>query len=188
MERSKERSRRKAARARRGEEVLTRRNDEPGIDLDHSRDERHRRPEGVTDATVAAVGKLSEALEWLERARGRLYDFHQMLGHLDFQMSEAAQLLSAAGHPGLGEVVATEVVGRNVIDGRWTYQLIEEFEAIYYEPIKTVEKRVRDELLAGRRHVYEAEMKERRRTADMPGHEARPPAAHDDRVVTQPLN
>src|SRR5690606_3294937 len=36
-----------------------------------------RRPAGVDDDTVAAVGKLGEALEWVERARGRLYDFHQ---------------------------------------------------------------------------------------------------------------
>ena len=42
--------------------------------------ERNRRPEGVSDETVAAVGKFGEALEWVERARGHLYDFHQMMG------------------------------------------------------------------------------------------------------------
>ena len=30
-------------------------------------DDPHRRPEGVDDATVAAVGKVTEALEWVER-------------------------------------------------------------------------------------------------------------------------
>ena len=34
------------------------------------------RPAGADDSTVHAGGKLSEAAEWLERARGRLYDFH----------------------------------------------------------------------------------------------------------------
>ena len=29
-----------------------------------------RRPDGVSDATVEAVGAVSEALEWVERARG----------------------------------------------------------------------------------------------------------------------
>lgn len=43
-------------------------------------DRDHQRPEGVDDATVAAAGKLAEALEWIERARGRLYDFHQLVG------------------------------------------------------------------------------------------------------------
>ena len=165
---------------------MSRRPDEVGADDPWAHDETHRRPDGVSDATIAAVGKVSEALEWLERARGRLYDFHQMLGHLDLQMGEAADMLRSAGHTQLADLVSREVVGRNVIDGRWTYQVIEEFEAIYYDPIRTVEKQMRDELMAGRRHVYEAEMKEQRRTSGTAAHEARPPAAHDQRVVTNP--
>lgn len=38
----------------------------------------HRRPEGVDDATVAALGKLSEALEVVEQARGNLYAFQRL--------------------------------------------------------------------------------------------------------------
>lgn len=148
-------------------------------------DARHARPAGVSDATVEAVGKVSEALEWLERARGRLYDFHQMLGHLDFQMGDAVELLRHAGHAELAERLDAEVVGRNVLDGRWTFQVIEEFEDVYYEPIRAVEQAIRDELMDGRRHVFEAELKERRRTTGQPGHEARPPSAHDPRVVTE---
>jgi hypothetical protein len=34
-----------------------------------------RRPNGVSDETVEAVGSVSEALEFVERARGRLYRF-----------------------------------------------------------------------------------------------------------------
>jgi hypothetical protein len=148
-------------------------------------DPAHQRPPGVDDATVDACGKAGEALEWLERARGRLFDFHQMLGHLDLQMGDAADLLRRAGHPLLADLVDTEVVGRNVLDGRWTFQIIEEFDALYYEPVKAVEQRLRDELVDGKRHVFEAEMKERRRTRDRPGHESRPPAAHDRRVATE---
>lgn len=149
-------------------------------------DHAHRRPEGVDDATVAAVGKVSEALEWLERARGRLYDFHQMLGHLDLQMGDAVEMLREAGHADLAELLEREVVGRNVLDGRWTFQVIEEFEDVYYGPVRSVEKRVRDELVAGRRHVHEAEMKEQRRSKGQLAHEARPPAAHHPTVVTAP--
>jgi hypothetical protein len=36
------------------------------------------------------------------------------------------------------------------------------------------ERRVRDELQQGVRHVFEAEMKETRRTKGRPGHEAHP--------------
>lgn len=135
----------------------------------------HARPEGADDATVEAVGKLTEALERIERARGRLYDFHQMIGHADFQLGEAVDLLRKAGHAELAALVDEEIVGRNVIDGRWTFQVVEEFDDAYYEPVREIERAVRMRLLDGRRHVYEAELKEARRTKGLPGHEARPP-------------
>jgi hypothetical protein len=137
-------------------------------------DNDHQRPDGVDDATVAAVGKLSEAVEWLERARGALYDFHQMVGHVDFQMSDGELMLRNAGHVELADLIDREVVGRNVLDGRWTFQIVEEFEELYYDFVKAVEQRVRDELMGGRRHVFEAEMKERRRSPGVTGHESRP--------------
>ena len=139
-------------------------------------DDQHRRPEGCTDATVEAVGKVSEALEWIERARGRLYDFHQMMGRADFLFGDAADALEAAGHTAEAAALRDEVVGRNVLDGRWTFQVVEEFEDCYYQPVRAAEQRVRDALMGGRRHVFEAELKERRRKVGRLGHESRPPA------------
>ncbi len=83
--------------------------------------EKSRRPEGLDDATVEAVGKVSEALECVERARGELYSFHQLIGHADLLLGEAC-----------------------------------------------------DELQGRERHVFEEEMKERRRTDGRRGHERRP--------------
>jgi len=143
-------------------------------------DERHRRPPGVDDATVEAVGKVSEAFEWVERARGRLFDLHQMVGRADLLMGDAVDLLEAAGHAEQAEVLRREVVGRNVLDGRWTFQIVEEFDELYYGPVRAVGRSIERDLLAGRRHVFEAEMKEARRSRDRPVHEARPPAAHAD--------
>jgi hypothetical protein len=137
-------------------------------------DDAHRRPPGVDDATVRAVGVVGEALEWLERARGRLYDFHQMVGHLDLKMGEAVEQLRESGHEDAAKLLEVEVVGRNVLEGRWTFQVIEEFDDAYYEPIRAAERRIRDDLLDGRRHVFEAEMKESRRTRGRAGHERRP--------------
>lgn len=144
----------------------------------------HVRPDGVDDATVEAVGTVSEALEWVERARGRLYDLHQMIGHADFLLDEAADQLEAAGHAGQAARLREELIGRNVLDGRWTFQVVEEFDRLYYEAFRQVEGEVRDALTAGRRHVFEAELKERRRTHGRRGHEHRPPAAHDPAVPT----
>ena len=129
----------------------------------------YERPAGVSDATVAAVGKLSESLEYLERARGRLYDFHQLMGHLDMLVQEAADDLEGAGHPEHAKLLREEIVGRNVIEGRWTFQLVDEFGESYDAPFRTVEEKVRADLMAGRKHVYEAEMKAKERSAALGG-------------------
>ena len=134
----------------------------------------HQAPEGVSDKTVEGVGKLSEAFEYVERARGHLYSFHQLTGRADFLVEEAAALLREAGHEELARRLDEELVGRNVLDGRWTFQVVEEFDDGYYADFKRLEQLVRDELMQGRRHVYEAEMKADRRSAGRPGHEATP--------------
>ena len=137
-------------------------------------DRAHRRPEGVSDATVEALGKLSEALECVERARGHLYELHQLIGHADLMLDDAVDMFRAAGHPALAERIDRELLGRNVIAGRWTFQIVEDFDDGYYALFRELDRLARDELVEGRRHLYEAEMKERRRSRGMPGHEARP--------------
>ena len=44
-------------------------------------DSAHERPPDLSDASVEALGKLSEAFEAVEEARGRLYGFHRLDGH-----------------------------------------------------------------------------------------------------------
>ena len=137
----------------------------------------HTVPDGVDDATVEALGKLSEALEWVERARGHLYEFHQLSGHADLTLGEAVDQLEEAGHRDMAERLRTELVGRNVLEGRWTFQVVEEYDDGYYAEVRGVERAARDELVGGRRHLFEAEMKEDRRTAGRPHHEAVPGGA-----------
>ncbi|MBQ1043253.1 MULTISPECIES: hypothetical protein [unclassified Micromonospora] len=137
-------------------------------------DRAHRRPDGVSDATVEALGKLSEALECVERARGHLYELHQLIGHADLMLDDAVEMFRSAGHPALAERIDRELLGRNVIAGRWTFQIVEDFDDGYYALFRELDRQARDELVGGRRHLYEAEMKERRRSRGMPGHEARP--------------
>jgi hypothetical protein len=147
----------------------------PDADPDtHVDPERNRRPADVDDATVEAAGKISEALEYVHRVRGAVYELHQLVGRADLLMGEGADMLAAAGHGELAELFRTEIVGRNVLPGRWTFQVVEEFDDTYYQPVVAAERRVREELLQGRRHVHESEMKERRRTHGRPAHEARP--------------
>ena len=140
---------------------------------------RHQRPDGVSDATVAALGKLSEALEAVEEARGALYAFHRLSGHADLQLGEAAEQLRDSGHDDLAERIERKLVGRNVIEGRWTFQLVEEYDEGYYAAFRDHEQRAREELVEGKKHLFEAEMKEDRRTAGRRHHEATPPERTD---------
>lgn len=137
-------------------------------------DEAHRRPLGVSDAAVAALGKLSEALETVERARGHLYSLHQLIGHADLMLDDAVELFRSAGRDEIADRIDRDLIGRNVIAGRWTFQIVEDFDDGYYALFRELDRQARDELVGGRRHLYEAEMKERRRSPGRPGHEARP--------------
>lgn len=137
-------------------------------------DSQHRRPDGLDDVTVEALGKISEALETVERVRGHLYSMHQLTGTADFQLDEAVTLLRQAGHAEIAERIERDLIGRNVIPGHWTFQLVEEYDDGYYAEFRNLERDAREQLAQGRRHLYEAELKERRRSHGRPGHEARP--------------
>jgi len=145
----------------------------PGGDAEHP-DSEHVRPDGVDDTTVEALGKISEALETVERARGHLYSFHQLTGTADLTLQEGTRLLREAGHVELAEQIETDLVGRNVIPGRWTFQIVEEYDDGYWSEFRRQDRRAREMLVGGRRHLYESEMKERERTPCRPGHESRP--------------
>lgn len=128
---------------------------------------------GIDRATIEAVGKLSEAMETVEVARGHLYAFHQLSGHADFQVGDAVERLRGAGHRDLADRLERELVGRNVLPGRWTFQVVEDYAATYYEPFLRFDAEAR-ELVGGFHHLYEAGLKRERRTAGEPGHEASP--------------
>lgn len=136
--------------------------------------EADRRPPGVSDGTVEALGTLGEACEWLERARGHLYDFHQMSGRVDLLLGEAAEGLRAAGHGSLADSVEEHLIGRNVVDGRWSFQIVEEYDATYWSPLRDFHAHAKNVLVGGADHVFESEMKDDRRTDGSEHHERRP--------------
>ncbi len=123
-------------------------------------------------ATVEAVGKISEAMETVERARGHLYAFHQLPGTADFLLEEGVDLLRSAGHTDLAARLEQDLVGRNVIPGHWTFQIMEEYDDTYWSVFRAFDAEARDSLTGGRRHLFEAGLKEKRRTRDHPDHSA----------------
>ena len=45
---------------------------------------------------------------------------------------------------------------------------------VYYDAVRGCEAQICEQLMDGRRHVFEAELKEQRRTRGLEGHESRP--------------
>ena len=128
----------------------------------------------VDRATVTALGKLSEAFEAVEEARGRLYGFHRLCGTADLTLGEAVDLLRDAGHEELADRIDTELVGRNVLQGRWSFQIVEEYDDGYFDTFRRLEAEARQSLADGRRHLHEAAMKNDRRSPGRAGHEEEP--------------
>lgn len=125
----------------------------------------HPRPDGATDDTVAAVGKLSAAFEVVENARGLFYGFHRMSGEADLALQEAVEALRSAGHDELAGEIEHVLVGRDVVPGFWTFQLVEAYDEQYFRVFRAVDELVRDRLADGRPHVFEAEMKHQEQQA-----------------------
>ena len=134
----------------------------------------HQRPDGVTDATIEALGKLSAAIDHVEDARGHLYAFHRLMGSAESTMEEATDLVRQAGHDGIADALDREVLGRNPLPGMWSFQMVEAFDDGFYASVKGIQQHALDTLVEGQRHVFEAEMKELRRTRGRVGHEATP--------------
>lgn len=128
----------------------------------------------LDDTTVEGLGKLSEALETVEQARGLLYGFHQLTGKADLLLQDAVDLLREAGHRELADDLDRHLVGRNVVADRWTFQVVEDYDANYWAAFRSFDERARHELAGGDRHVHEARMKHRERTAGHPRHQAGP--------------
>jgi len=134
----------------------------------------HRRPHGVPDETIEALGKLSAAIDHIEDARGHLYAFHRLMGSAERTMEEATDLLHSAGHDDIAAALDAEVLGRNPLPGMWSFQMVEAFDDGFHAAATGIQRRALEELVEGRRHVFEAEMKELRRTRGREGHEATP--------------
>ncbi|MDX8147316.1 hypothetical protein SK854_34765 [Lentzea sp. BCCO 10_0061] len=124
----------------------------------------------MDDKTIEALGKLRKALETTERARGHLYSFHQLTGTADFELDDAIAALREAGHPEHAKRVQRDLMGRNVLPGRWTFQIVEEYDDMYYDVFRDVERAARDDLAGGQRHGLEKQLKRDRQRLSSAAH------------------
>lgn len=117
------------------------------------------------EATVAAAGKLSEALEIVERAHGVLCGFHRPCSRADLTLPEAVNALRDAGHPHFADQLDKDLVGRNVIGKLWSSELVEGYDAQHWQVFRAAEHSARRPLDI-RKHEYEAHTKAQEQSAD----------------------
>lgn len=139
--------------------------------MQNNEDAPRQRPDGVTDQTVQAVGRLTHAMETVIRARGYLYGFHELTGRADNELDEVIDLFRQAGHDDFADTIERDLLGRNVIDRRWTFQIVDDYDQNYFDFFVALEREARDNFTGGVRHLRESEMKESRITPDHPHHE-----------------
>jgi hypothetical protein len=117
--------------------------------------------------TVDAVGKATEAFEYVERARGHLYAFHQLIGRADYLFEESAHRLEQLGHNEAAASLWRNVVGRDVLEGRWTYEIVEHFDDDYYVTARSEVLHLAQQLASGRRHAHEEGLRRWRRSGQL---------------------
>jgi len=118
-------------------------------------DDRTPTPE-LTDAEVDALHEIELGVEWLRRAHGKLVEFHHNTGHAMEHLAVAEAELREAGHEDVADEIRDRYLPRGVIDeDRWSYDVLESFEADFLDDLTAFEERTREEVADGHRHVSE---------------------------------
>jgi hypothetical protein len=113
---------------------------------------------------LETMATATEAMEYVERARGHLITLHHLLGRAEVLFEEVASELRAEGHAAEATRLEHEVIGRDVIEGRWSYELLEEFDRGYFEPVRNTHRDVVASTV-GRPHAREERVRAARRRA-----------------------
>ncbi|MCU4743780.1 hypothetical protein [Natronoglomus mannanivorans] len=117
----------------------------------------------LTDAEQDALHELQLAIEHIHRSYGNLLAFHHELGHAMNRMAEAETLLREDGHEEWADELRDDHLPRGAVEDRWTYELVEDFQADFLAPLDRFEDSVRDELADGIGHVTERRYQRRLR-------------------------
>ena len=57
---------------------------------------------------------------------------------------ETAEMLAAAGQAEQAATLQRDVVGRNVLDGHWTFQVVDEFDDLYDDGVRSALRSLED--------------------------------------------
>ena len=117
----------------------------------------------ISEDELAALHDVEVGTEWLQRAHGHLLAFHHAVGHGMDRFDRAERGLREAGHSDLADVLRDDLLPRGVVGESWSYEVIETHEEGLLMETRAFERRTRDHLVDGERHVAERRQQRRRR-------------------------
>ncbi|WP_135852306.1 hypothetical protein [Halorussus salinus] len=111
----------------------------------------------LTDAEQDALHEMQVGIEHVRRGYGRLLDCHHEVGRGMDRFDAARETLREAGHDELADELRDRHLPSGAVGDRWTYELVEEFEAGLLTALSEFEESARERLADGQNHVSERE-------------------------------
>lgn len=125
--------------------------------------------EGLSETELEALHELQLGKENLHKAHGNLIKFHHKIGRGMGHYDTAVDLLREEGHDDLADNLQNGMA-MGVIEGRWSWSIVDEFEEFFLPTNLDAEADIRTELTddSRERHINERllENKARDRSQD----------------------
>ena len=121
----------------------------------------------LEEGEIDALHEVEVGTEWLQRAHGHLLAFHHAVGHGMDHFETAEYVLRGEGHDELADELRDDLLPLGVLDGTWSYGVVEAYQEGLLPATLDYEERLREELADGERHV--AERRQRRRWRERAG-------------------
>lgn len=115
----------------------------------------------LSDDEEDALHELQLAVEHTNRAHGELLAFHHEIGAAFDRLAAAEELLRETGHGGWADDIRDDILPAGIIEGHWTYELVEAFENGTLERIDALQERAREDVADGVDHVGERQLQRR---------------------------
>ncbi|WP_435076270.1 hypothetical protein [Halococcus sp. AFM35] len=110
---------------------------------------------GLGESERAALHDLQLGIEHLHRGYGHLLTFHHAVGRAMNRFDDAREELRESGHDGRADALRDDLLPAGVVEGMWTYEVVEAFADEFLDPAAGFEADIREELADGQRHVTE---------------------------------
>jgi len=117
----------------------------------------------------AARGDLGQSIRTGESVRTMIINALPVtieLSVLAILVAAAVSMLADCGHTELDADIESTLVGRDIVEGMWSFQIVERYDRGYWDVFRAVESHARRLLGAAEPHLFEAEMKDQEQSTD----------------------